>query len=301
MIYHNTSVMKKIIEQYKSSLKDSAVDEILDLILFRPLAFLVVKVVYHLPITPNQLSFFSILSGILCAIFFSRGMQGSNFVIAGLLYGLTRIFDCSDGMIARLKKTGTATGRIIDGVVDYINAVVIYIGLAIGLANSNISFPVSSWILVLLAGISMAFHSIVIDFYKSEYLAHALRKKKSTLEEKEVYSHEMKLLKGKKGRYFDKWLIRAYLHYLDLQVGRKQADRRREYDSEAYGQANKYLLWLWSIIGSSAYIFFLMVASLIAKPSLFFIYSPVFANAWLGVIWLVQIRRNKKLISQKPG
>jgi hypothetical protein len=202
-------------------------------------------------------------------------------------------------MIARLKKTGTATGRIIDGTVDYINAIAIYIGLAIGLANSPILLPISSWILVPLAGASMAFHSIVIDYYKSEYLAHALNRRKTPMEEREYYSLEMDKLMTRKGRILDKWLIRTYLRYLDLQVGRKQDVHHRQYDSYAYRLANKYLLWVWSMIGSSAYIFALMVTSLLSRPQAFFIYSPLFANIWLVAIWLFQIRRNSRLVSQK--
>ena len=110
-----------------------------------------------------------------------------------------------------------------------------------------------------------------------------------------------KKLKGKRGKFFDRWLIQAYLHYLSLQVGWKKIGKTKEYDYHAYSFANRYLIWLWSIIGSSGYIFFLMVTSIAAKPELFFIYSPIFANIWLVIIWLVQIRTNRKLTDQNQG
>ncbi len=50
---------------------------------------------------------------------------------------LYNIIDCSDGQLARLKKNGTHTGRIIDGSADYITAAFVFIGLGIGFPDQR--------------------------------------------------------------------------------------------------------------------------------------------------------------------
>ena len=123
-----------IVSDYKASLKNTQVEEILDLLIFRPLAFLLVKVLYHTSLTPNQISLLAMLTGIISGYFFAQGTQ-TDFLIGGLLYSLSNVIDCCDGMIARLKKNGSSVGRIVDGVVDYIVSIAVYVGLAIGMGK----------------------------------------------------------------------------------------------------------------------------------------------------------------------
>ena len=131
--------MSKLFRAYKKSLKDYSVDEALDFFLFRPFAFIIVLLVYKLPITPNQLSLVSLIVGITSGFFFSTG-DTSGFFYGGVLYGLTRVVDCSDGMLARLKKNGTPLGRVVDGMVDHFSAFVVFAGLAIGIPHFTLGF-----------------------------------------------------------------------------------------------------------------------------------------------------------------
>ena len=53
----------KWIDEYRSSLKMIEVEELLDLVFYRPLAYLFVKAVYHTNITPNQISLIALIIG----------------------------------------------------------------------------------------------------------------------------------------------------------------------------------------------------------------------------------------------
>ena len=52
-----------------------------------------------------------------------------------MFYLLFNVLDCSDGQLARIKKNGTSVGRLLDGIADYIAAIAIYAGIAIGYTN----------------------------------------------------------------------------------------------------------------------------------------------------------------------
>ncbi|HEX9006732.1 MAG TPA: CDP-alcohol phosphatidyltransferase family protein, partial [Bacteroidota bacterium] len=76
-------------------------EELLDLIFYRPIAFVFVKLIYRLPITPNQVTFLSLLAGFAAAWCFLPGTP-EGFVWAGIWYAVANTLDCGDGMLARL-------------------------------------------------------------------------------------------------------------------------------------------------------------------------------------------------------
>ena len=282
----------RLFREYKKFLKDPVVEEFIDLFLFRPIAFLIVKVIYRLPVTPNQLSLVSMFSGIGSGICFAVGTQ-SSFLIAGILYGFTRVMDCSDGTLARMNNSGTLTGRIVDGTIDYVNGATVYAGLLIGLLKGGFVLPVSPLLLVIPAALFMGLHSMTIDYYRMAFLSYGLGKVNSPKADYEMFSTEFEKLKNQKGKSIDKFLIRIYLSYLKTQLKKIPADKN--YDQQSYYQANKILLRLWTILGSSTYIFMIMISSVIGKPILFFFYSFFIANFCLIILLIIQIHTNKKL------
>jgi hypothetical protein len=71
-----------------------------DLWLNRPLAALVVRLVYKTRITPNQITVFSLLLGLTAAGLFAIG-QAVTFVAGGILLQVSSVIDGADGMLAR--------------------------------------------------------------------------------------------------------------------------------------------------------------------------------------------------------
>src|SRR5688500_9749939 len=121
-----------ILSQYKSSLKRREAEELLDIWLYRPIAFAIARVLVHTTATPNQITAASIFSALLAGIALSGGDRRGMIVGAGF-YALSNVLDCCDGMIARLKGNGTALGRMVDVFADCFSGTMVYIGLGIGL------------------------------------------------------------------------------------------------------------------------------------------------------------------------
>ncbi|MBC8180625.1 CDP-alcohol phosphatidyltransferase family protein [candidate division KSB1 bacterium] len=283
--------MRKLYTEFKSLLKNIAIEENVDLLIFRPLAFGLVKIIHRFPVTPNQLSLSSIAFGIMSGIMFSFGTKQS-FIYAGILYGLTRVLDCSDGMIARLKKNGTPVGRIVDGVVDYINAIAVFVGMGIGLSKSGLSLPVNPWILLIIAGGCMAVHAMVNDFYKNEFEAYALGKKKSNADDKKIFADELNKLRQNKVKPIDQFLIKIYLKYLNIQGSK--SPQKFNYDQKRYYQVNRVLMRFWTTIATSTYILMIMISAFLFDPKMFFYFSIIAANIWMLIFWRVQVFFNKK-------
>lgn len=284
--------MHKLYNNFKASLKDTAVEEAVDLFIFRPIAFVIVKLLYRFPVTPNQLSVLSIIAGLAAGVFYAMGDQRS-FIYAGSLYMLSHVLDCCDGMVARLKKNGTPIGRIIDGWADYITSIAVYVGLLIGLHNGSFGLGVSPWLLMVPASFSLFIHCMMVDYYRHEFMAHALGKNNSIREDMKLFAAELERLKKEKGRYVEKVMIVFYLGYTKLQL--KENGAKQKYVPGKYYESNRLLLLLWNWIGAATHIAVLVLASFLYSPMIFFYYIIGLANIWMLVLAFIQVKTNRRI------
>lgn len=267
------------LNEYKTSLKNVDAEEPLDIYFYRPLAFIVVKSFYSLPLTPNHYSFFALVSGLLSAFFFWQGTE-IDFKIAAFLFFMFAVYDCCDGMVARMKKNGSEFGRIVDGVVDYTVNIAAYVGMAFGIGKLYPDFyGIPGWLLVVLAGVSKAIHALIYDHYLSEYLSHA--NGGGDFAKKEVEKISLRLIKAKEENlaWYKILALRVYLGFTKLQAA--SDDRPLTCDPQKYCSRNLRLLKLWSMIAPAPHITALILAFLFNAPGLLFAYSIIFGNLWL--------------------
>jgi len=277
--------------EFKQSLKNFWAEELIDLALFRPLAFLLVKILAPLPITPNQISLAAMICGIAGGCAFAGGSR-RLFIIGGLLYGFSTILDCCDGMIARLKKNGTLTGRIVDGLVDYVTSASVYIGLGIGLSKARfagaLSLPFNPWLLVLLACASHAIHAVLSDKYRNGFLNQMKPTPLRGETERAQFSRELERLKSGEGHGFDRALIRIYLLYLQLQTG-KAREKAITIKNTRVPRFSAIKALLWNIIGPSTHVTFLIAAAFLFNFMVYFIFVIGFCNIWTAGLLMMEI------------
>ena len=200
-----------LLAEYRASLKNAVIEEYVDLVFFRLLAFLFVKSTYRTNITPNQITVLAMLTGILGGVMFAPG--GSAFVIGGgLLLALATIFDCADGQLARLKNNGTSFGRILDGVVDYIYTVAAFLGIGLGGSNGSMG-PFLWWTFVTLAGASYAVQAGLLDYYRNEFLAHAKGADGFVENELSIVKAERQKYSTLKGHFAKRLMLDVYIRY----------------------------------------------------------------------------------------
>jgi hypothetical protein len=278
-----------IFRDFRDSIKNPWAEELVDLIFFRPVAFICVKFfLYPLPITPNQISFLAMASGIVSGIFFSYGDR-HHFLLGAFFYGMANILDCCDGMIARLKKNGTLTGRIVDGCIDYIIGIAVYVGFAFGLAKAvhsyGIHLPYGAWPLMILAGISIIAHSIVTDKFRNAFLIQIQKPDGPSISEFQKFREELNRIEGGKGFLFDKVLIRIYLRYLQLQSARSAGAKGEP--SPKPRKTSPGMVFLGNLIGPSTHVVFLLISACLYNPMPFLIFVIGIANVWMITLFLV--------------
>ncbi len=296
------AIGKKAYSDFKKSLKDAKFDEPITMYIFRPVAFIFVKMFYKTKITPNIVSFIGIGLGVLGGIFLSAATSKS--ILAGtFLYFLAIIADNADGMLARLTGKGTPMGRIIDGVSDYAVGTAMYIGMLIAFNKGALSTGIFKfhpfWVLAVSA-VSMIAHLVAVDYYRGQFSAFALGKRELIEEEEKIFQNKVSILRSRNNHFFEKIIIVLFSIYHAVQ-NRLSGKEKKIYNGKSYFDANKTLIMLWFWIGPAANALVLMISLALFKPVIYFIYTIILGNVYMLVILTIQNIINAKLETESEN
>jgi hypothetical protein len=92
----------------------------------RPPAAVVVYFLRNTSITPNQVTFLSALVAAASGAMFALLPGHLWLVIAALVFELSFVLDCADGQLARLRKTSSPLGHLLDFLMDEIKAMFVF-------------------------------------------------------------------------------------------------------------------------------------------------------------------------------
>ncbi|PIQ95643.1 MAG: hypothetical protein COV67_13840 [Nitrospinae bacterium CG11_big_fil_rev_8_21_14_0_20_56_8] len=96
-----------------------------------PVAARIVKLWLPTRITPNQVTYLSVLFGLIAACIYTHGTAGA-LIHAGFFLEISLILDCVDGQLARARGQSSEWGRIIDGAAGYVAYLAVVAGIAKG-------------------------------------------------------------------------------------------------------------------------------------------------------------------------
>lgn len=159
-------------DAYFRSLKPLEVEEPIDVWVHRPPAYVLAKILLPTPVSPNLVTVCSILAAFAAGacIFVSFPW---HLPVAGMLIFSSAVLDCCDGQLARLRKTSSAFGRMLDGVADLVGSTVVVGGGAWLLVRKYQEPPWALGAAVLLALatiITGSFHTTMYDHFKNAFL-----------------------------------------------------------------------------------------------------------------------------------
>jgi phosphatidylglycerophosphate synthase len=240
----DTGVGSGLIEGYRRSLKAIEVEEWLDLVLYRPLAYLLVLGIHRTPVTPNSMTLLAAISGVAAGVWVGTG-TGDPFWGPPLLLFLYNVLDCGDGMLARLQGSGSRFGRVLDGIADYLVMGTLYLGIGAGLSAGG-SPPLRAWGLTIAAGLSTTFHAMLVDFYRGRFLDHLLQRVSPPTN--------------------DHWLHSRYAALQKMLVsGRAGSPDRQGGRGGSYVEENRRIMRGWTFLGPTTELSILIAGLLTAQ------------------------------------
>ncbi|MCB0744747.1 MAG: CDP-alcohol phosphatidyltransferase family protein, partial [Ignavibacteriae bacterium] len=214
----------------------------------------------------------------------------SYLVIAAILLIIYDVLDCSDGQLARLKKNGTPAGRILDGVADYFVTISVYLGIGFGFANDS-NNPLFYWVLLVLAGASNIVHAIALDYYRNRFLDYATNRESLLGDDLKEFEDEYKTLRAHGGNYFQLFILWIYLKYSNLQLKASKNSSetiQKKYDSKDFYKKNKTIMHLWTYIGPTSELTFIIFTALINRLDIYLIGMITFVNIYAIILFFVQ-------------
>ena len=126
----------------------------------------VVRMLYKTPITPNQITFLSLVFGLLSFGFYVSDIPDALMWGGLFLYG--KVFlDNVDGNLARVRGTSSRFGRFLDSLTDFAITVLVYIGVSFYLVQTTAN--AKFWFLGLFGLLVCFLQSTFFVFYLVNY------------------------------------------------------------------------------------------------------------------------------------
>lgn len=157
---------------YWKSLKPLDVEEPIDVWVHRPLAYVLAKLLYPTPVSPNLVTVLSIVWGLTASVCMVLNFRW-HLPAAGAALFLSAVFDCADGQLARMRGTSSALGRMLDGAADLVVSTVSVTGgtYLVWRATHTTSWQAAVVVgLCVLTIVTGSFHTSTYDHYKNLFL-----------------------------------------------------------------------------------------------------------------------------------
>jgi phosphatidylglycerophosphate synthase len=162
---------------YWQSLKSLDVEEPIDVYVHRPLAYLLARALLPTPVSPNLVTIASMVVGVYGAYLIVADVP-YHFQWAALCAFLSTVLDCADGQLARMRKTSSVIGRMLDGTADVIVTAAILIGggyhLYFKYGAGNVWLGWAAVLFTLVAGVATSIQTTLFDHYKTVFMKLAV-------------------------------------------------------------------------------------------------------------------------------
>lgn len=296
---------------YRAMLKPLDVEELIDLAVHRPLAYALTRAAYPTAITPDQITWVSMFVGILAgAAAWSSFLFGApRLVLAGGLFVLSAVFDCSDGQLARLRGTSSPFGRMLDGAVDMVVQLAVVPGFVAHVwwkaggpgpaaHGGGQWMPAALWLILGIgATASGALHTTLYDRYKNIYLHHTQPSKGEGEDPEDLASS-----RGDAGDWLRRHVAVPYLArqmrvlaWLDPYIPGRFRDMPRysPETAERFRREQRGLMRGWTFYGIGTHIFGLAVAAAFDKVEWYILARLVLFNLALAALVAAQRRASR--------
>jgi phosphatidylglycerophosphate synthase len=269
---------------YRASLKNPAVEEPIDLLLHRPLGYLIARICYPTPVSPDALTLASMLVGLAAGACIACSFGSAHAVympIAAVLFVASAVIDCSDGQLARMRQSSSRYGRMLDGAVDaVVQTAVVPLAVAQMVWRRGGLHTASTWawmiaaIAAVLLGVR---HTTLYDQYKNLWSRNTDSNPRDCDDLEDLQREEL-AARGRGPLSLMDWfrfsmyrvhltLVRQTMQWMDPAVPLRFCDMP-PYSTERsthYRSLNQKLMRAWSFFGIGTHIFTMALSLLFER------------------------------------
>ncbi|WP_428390892.1 CDP-alcohol phosphatidyltransferase family protein [Lichenicoccus sp.] len=275
--------------------RTSEIEDPTNLYVIHAMANRLTPLLARLHIRPNTVSVAGMLFGILAGFAYFR-YHNPLFALAGFILMIAwHVMDGVDGQLARLTHTQSESGKVLDGVCDYVTFIAVYTGLALNLSCQHGSWV---WGLVIAAGACHAVQAAAYEVQRQQYEFWGWDRKS-----KEITAAKAAAASKVFGAY------RLYTRVQVLAVG-FSADfqqrltaifsRRPEHVAAirlSYRETFAQPVRRWSILSANSRTIGIFICALLQVPLCYFIFEVAGFSLVLAVLSWQQKRRHGRFLA----
>ena len=298
--------LKRVRADYRAMLKAPEMEETLDAVFYRPIAYGFVLLAKPTPITADQVTLLSIVFGIAAGVLFGMGTA------TALLWGAVAVFtfnilDCADGMLARVRGKGSPLGYVLDGLAGYIGTAAIVLGLGQAAASRH-SNPALWWTLTVVAGLSLAWWCAVVDGLRLEWSRRVYGKRQDRAAELAALVNAATEWRRDGTHRMEQVLVGAYVVYTKLWEGgaRPRAPHPSEIAEDAlsvtaWAELNRPILRLAVAAGPTMQLTVIILAALVNRPEWLILAAILAGNLYGAAVLVVRASVRRRLLAEQAA
>ena len=230
---------------------------------------------------------------------FWQGEPG--YFLAGALFLMfTNVLDCVDGMLARIRGTGSLVGYVLDGAVDYMTQVSLIIGVLHGMSVLT-GRPGYIMAIGIPAGFSFAWWSAMLDRIRNEWLDRVHGKRRDPAVELKELRQQAGIWKADRSHRPERALIAIYGAYAKFwysgPVHRKIVDRDR-IPLDRWMSARRPILIMAAVMGPTMHLFLIMLGGVFNKLDWYLWFALVFGTTWGVLVLSLKTLVDKRLAAR---
>ncbi len=249
-----------------------------------PVANWLARLFARLQIRPNSVSLAGMAFGIIAGVAYYH-YRDVRFATAGFcLMVAWHVMDGADGQLARLTRSQSETGKVLDGICDYVTFIAVYCALALALSPQ---YGYRVWVLILLSGACHAVQSAVYEVQRQDYDFWGWGRKSAALLDLQAPVARPRIMERLHRLYAGTQLAaggldlgsrRRLAEILERQPGRAGSIRRTY--RNRFGPATRR----WSVMSANYRTLGIFVASLFKAPLYYFGFEIIALSAVLIVL-----------------
>jgi hypothetical protein len=193
----------------ETTYKAREVEGVLDLYFYRPVGLGLAEFFAQLKMTPAAVTLLAGICGVIAGhLYYYRDLRIN--IIGMALHVCCNALDNADGQLARLTRSESRKGRIIDSIADHLVFVSIYLHLTLRCVVEGSSPAI--WLLAVAAGFSHALQGAAADYFRSTYLYFAANGGSAELDSSSGLRSKHRKLNWRTSAW-DKLLLALYLNF----------------------------------------------------------------------------------------
>ncbi len=279
--------------------RTSEIEEVTNVYVVHPISSRLTPLLARFGVRPNAVSVAGMACGVTAGLAYHDYARSLLYPVLGfLLMVVWHVLDGADGQLARLTNAQSQSGKVLDGICDYVTFTAVYAGLALVLSRQHGGWV---WLLVAAAGLCHAVQAAAYELQRQDYEFWGWNKASAELPDLSSIPLGSGTVLGRAAARLHRLYARAQLFGagMDAASRRRLAEALRARPDDANIRSSYRAMFApsvrrWSALSANIRTLAIFVFTVLRAPLLYFVFEVTVLN----IVLMVLLGRQRALASR---